>query len=188
MPLIGWGSLGQGYFLVLAPTRPPTALSGGAPGGSSPPRGRRPGTGRQAGTPWTLDSTEEQGWREKQAAVGGRRPAPPHLSLFRGSLMQGLVPTGAIGQVDSIEEEVAEFRAFFSTRSGPHCTAAPGAQPCPRWLSACDSPVPLGRCCPVGKSPVCLEGGARFTLTSDTCVTTRAVCHCFLQPVSTLTF
>lgn len=133
----------------LCPYRPAAALSagtpGGAAGGSSPLKRRKPWTGRR---PVGLES----GSGGEQAAVGGLRPAPPHLFFPRRPLVQGLVLSVPLAWRAGLRRKWLRSGVFFLP--GPLCTTVPLAPPHPLWPSACDSPILPRRCCPVGKSSV----------------------------------
>lgn len=85
---------------------------------------------RQAGTPWTLDLTGGVGLEGKAGCCGWSEASPTSPAPLLGILSAGACSCRTLGLVDSIEEEAAEFRAFFPPGLGHH-TAAPWAQPRP---------------------------------------------------------
>lgn len=92
----------------------------------APPLSREKGPG-QAGGPRTPNPGVEL---EGEASCCGRSktsPAPPVSSP--GTISPGACPCGAIGLVGSIEEEVAEFRAFCLTWFGAQHSCASGSAP-----------------------------------------------------------
>lgn len=141
---IGWCSLGQGDFLGFArSTQLPAAQlaggPGGVPGGSSLPQGKEAGNRQACWAGARLPSR-----------AGGRsqllRPAPPHLSLFRGYLVQGLVPRCLWPGLGSIKREDGWFLSIL-----PHLAWAlqlrHGLDP-PPVPSAWDSPPLWGNAVP----------------------------------------
>lgn len=81
---------------------------------------------------------------------GQSEASPSYLSLLQGSLNQG--PAAVV----SLAWQTASRRKSLSSLCSSPVWAAVHScahtQPHPLWPSACDSPVHLGRCCPVGKS------------------------------------
>ena len=142
---IGWCSVGQGDFLGFAgSTQLPAARLAGGPGGvsggSSLPQGGRRGTGRRCWAGAGLPSR-----------AGGRsrllRPAPPHLSLFRGYLVQWLVPAVPLAWQAASKGKWLVSEHSSSPGLGP-CTAAPQGLTPPPVPSAWDSPPLWGNAVP----------------------------------------
>ena len=137
--------LGQGDFLGFArSTQLPAARlagrPGGVPGDSSLPQGGRRGIGRPCWAGARLLS-----------GAGGRsqllRPAPPHLSLFRGYLVQGLVPAVPVAWRAASRGKWLVSEHSSSPGLGP-CTAAPRGSTPPPVPSAWDSPPLWGNAVP----------------------------------------
>lgn len=115
---------------------------------------------------------------------GQSEASPSYLSLLQGSLNQG--PAAVV----SLAWQTASRRKSLSSLCSSPVWAAVHScahtQPHPLWPSACDSPVHLGRCCPVGKSrpppPGChnlllvWERGTGCMLPSGRCGTISVTC------------
>lgn len=150
---IGWCSLGQGYFLVFAS---PAFLHPASLSSRWNSRWLRPFQGKEALDGQAGPALPPNGGvgLEREAGCCGRSeasPAPP--VLFPGIVNPEACPCCSIDLSGNTVEKVAEFRAFFLTWFGPLHSCASGSAPPLVALSACDSPISLGRCCPVGKSP-----------------------------------
>lgn len=59
--------------------------------------------------------------------MGGLRPAPPYLSLFRGSLVQELVPAVPLAWQAALRRKWLSSRGFFLTWFGPLHSCASGS-------------------------------------------------------------
>lgn len=167
---IGWCSLGQGYFLVFAPTRPPSALSAGAPGGSSPPEGKRPWTGRQV-LDYRVQLELEAGCCERSEAS----PSPP--VPFPGTISPGaFVSVVPLAWRASLRRKWLPSLERSSSPGLDHCTAASWLRPAPCGPLPVTSP-PLWGDAVQWVSPLLhllvWEGGVGFTLTPDRCVNSR---------------
>lgn len=78
--------------------------------------------------------------------------SPSHLSLLQGSLDQGLAAVVLLAWCAASRWKSLSSQCSYSpVWAAVHSCAQ--TRPHPLWPSACDSPIPLGRCCPVGKSP-----------------------------------
>lgn len=89
---IGWCSLGQGYFLVFASTRPPSSCS--------------VSLSSRWSSKWLLPSQRKEarttaldypaGLEVESGLCGQSEASPAHLSLFQGSLVRGLVVVAVV--------------------------------------------------------------------------------------------